>query len=258
MTVELRESWKKGDRIMALDDRQWGRILALAWLDNKFRKKLETNPITAFAYLKEHETTFRNDYGTYFLDELGLRGDNVVLTNFEVMSWEGVDFGSMSEDRLDECIQGVNIAGMGPDQSRWFWNSRSDDALVDAPATAQEKRTLTPAEWVRIYARLWMDLRIDEPTMSQSYKAKYGPTMKRYVEEFDKDPAETIKKIAEEFNNNVNAGNPGWKKLNYVHNNTRLFAVVGKPQDWLDQELVGCVRTGKVRNLPLTWVLKKC
>lgn len=244
---------------MALDDQQWGRILALAWLDDEFRKKFEMNPLTAFAYLKEHEDTFKQDYGDYFLEELGLKGNDVILTNFQVMAWDGVNFAEMSGDRLDECIQGTNIENLGPDQSIWFWNMLLGDALVEASATNGEPRTLTPTEWVRIYARLWMDLRFDELTMPNQIRAKYERPIKgQFVEEFDKNPTDVIGKIAKEFSDKVDAGELGWKKLDYVLNRIRLYSVIGKPQDWTPQELAGCVRTGNLRTFPLTWVLKKC
>ena len=38
---------------MALSELQWGRILALAWLDNDFKEIFETHPAQAFEDLKK-------------------------------------------------------------------------------------------------------------------------------------------------------------------------------------------------------------
>jgi len=81
-----------------------GAHLSVAWLEDEFRKKFEADPVDAFAYLKRNETVFRSKYGDYFLEELGLEGDNVVLLNLETIPWDVLIFGSVGE-RLDEFIQ---------------------------------------------------------------------------------------------------------------------------------------------------------
>src|SRR5262249_22486754 len=149
-----------------------------------------------------------------------------------------------------------------PPQSPWVWGAQSRGALGPANRTAGEERTLTAEEWVRIYARIWMDHRLDEPDMGQPYKKKYGPK-KGHMEGFETDLAATVEKIAEEFNNKFKNGEEGWQPIEYTRGTTRLYAVMKSKAslpDWgLDKPTVtNLVRTGTVENQPLVWLVNKC
>jgi hypothetical protein len=234
---------------VALKDGQWGRLLALAWLDQTFKEKFETDPVAAVAHLKTNQAEYRSDFGDDFLDGLGLKDDNVVLANFESMSWKNTKFEQMSGKRLDECIRGEHIDGLNPEPSDWFWGDRSEVAFQEAQ---EGLKTLTARDWVRIYARIWMDHRLNTESIDEKYTNTYGPPQ-GYVEGFEKDPAATVKKIVEEIKTKK------WGiQIEYQYRVTRLYAVADKPADWLLQELSGCVKTGKIRDKPFTLVVKKC
>jgi hypothetical protein len=94
--------------------------------------------------------------------------------------------------------------------------------------------------------------------MEEHYRNKYGPK-KGYVEEFDRDPAAVVKKIAEEFNNKFKNQEAGWKPIAYDYGVTRLYAVVPPPPpDWTPKELTVLVKTGKVRDQSFRLVVNKC
>jgi hypothetical protein len=253
---------------VTLTDLQWGRILALMWLEPEFKVDFEKDPVQAFRRLREpaRKAALGKKYGDFILADLGLESDDISLTNFEVMSWDGVDFWGMPGAQLHDCIQGKNIDDMKPDESAWFWNSRSKSAL------GAEPNTLTARDWVRIYARIWMDYRFDDfknaligksdeeiekdedLKLAKTIVDHYGPTKKGYVEEFDKNPAATVQRIKDEFDQKK------WDPINYKPETTRLFTVIHPPANSGLENLTlnDLDRTGNVRNHPLKWILKKC
>ncbi len=231
---------------MAFTDQQWGRLLALAWLEPGFKKELEKSAASAFSYLKENEAQLRIKYGDFILEDLGLTGENIVPANFENMAWEGIDFGGMTGERLDECIRGDNIAGMKPAESLWYWKSYNNNAVNPNPPT----ETLQGEDWVRIYARIWMDIRLDDPSISPDLKKKYIPH-RNYMADFEQDPAKTVSRIKDEFD-----------KLKFDPlNPSTLYELTDAPKkdpNFNNQILTQIVKTGKAEEEPLVWDFKKC
>ncbi|MBI3756480.1 MAG: hypothetical protein HY267_00735 [Deltaproteobacteria bacterium] len=230
---------------MALSELQWGRILALAWLDKLFKDTFEADPTKAFNDLKDpvKKKELRQKYGDFILEELGLEAENISFIDLETMTWDGTDFAGMPGAQLQKCI---NVGGaVRPPSGRWFLGAdKVGVPLTDNPQDGGE-RVLTAEEWGRLYSRIWMDHRLDELDMDPQLKEQYGPK-KEYMEKFERDPARVVADIAGELH------------IEFIHGKTRLYGVLGKPADWGDTDLSGLVRTGKIGEQPLVWVVNKC
>lgn len=256
---------------MALTPQQWGRILALAWLDPTFKEKFEFDPAKAVKYLREKEEAYQSDFGNDFLANLGLQDNNVILANFEAMTWDGTGFETRSGKELDDWIQGQgSINEVAPDLCEWFWDGenglglKDEQRLKDGQESKEsgDERTLDGKDWVRIYARIWMDNRLDG--MDQEYRAIYGLEKKNYMEKYDEDPAAAIEEIVTEMKKMV-AETKGYAKMSpivYARGTTRLFEVTDKPEDKPEnfgmQDLPIIVRAGGYANKVFRFVLKKC
>lgn len=234
-----------------INDLQWGRILALAWLESEFKDRFEINPLTAFAWLITNESVLQGKYHPSIVQNLGIKNPNISLSNIEGMSWPTVDFSALSGGDLDACIQGTVGSINADGTSLWFRGSESEQALKSAPP-APGAATLTSKAWVQIYARIWMDHRLDD--LEQQWKTKYGPGKQGYVDEFEKDPVAAITRIVAEIKDK------GWKTPIAYGPGTRLWAV----QD----PTVGGLNPGNPPTIkplvmpaatpPIVWDFNKC
>lgn len=229
---------------MALSDLQWGQILALTWLEKPFKIRFELDPKQAFDELRDpaKNEELRKKYGDFFVEELGLKEDDIAFIDVETMTWDGTDFAGMSGAQLQQCINGAIVI---PPAGRWFWgNNKLGIPLVSDNEDGQGE-VLSGQEWGRLYSRIWMDHRINESDMDPEIKKLYGP-QKGYLEQFEKDPAGAVTELAKELNISFNRGE------------TRLYRVLDKPADWGDTELSGFVKSGQLGGQTLVWIVNKC
>jgi hypothetical protein len=208
---------------MTLNEIQWGRILALAWINEKFKASFEKDPAKALRDLKT-----QSGLGAELFEELSL-DDNTSLVDLDRITNYPLDFAGVPKARLQMIADGLEKVKI-PD-ARWYWGLRKGEKKKGI-ATRAEAGTLTPAEWGQIYARIWED-------------EKFGAPKKNYKARFEKDPAEVVEAITAELG------------IPYKRGDTRLFAIGEKP-DWDNRQLEGVVKTGKVNGHPLVWMVTKC
>src|SRR5262245_21639194 len=148
---------------MALNEIQWGRILALAWIDDQFKESFEKNPAKALRDLKK-----RPGLGVGLFEELGL-GDTPPLVDLERIVDYPVDFAGVPKDRLINIRNGNEKIEMS--NSRWYWGLREDERKKGTATHSDTKEPVTAAQWGQIYARIWEDERFDD--RKQDYKARF-------------------------------------------------------------------------------------
>jgi hypothetical protein len=218
---------------MALDEIQWGRILAFAWLNKDFKAAFETNPTKALRDLKG-----QGGLGAELFEELGL-DDNPPLVDLERIVDYPVDFVGVPEDRLIKIRKGDEPVRMP--NSQWYWGLREDERNKGIATRSGTDEPVTTTQWGQIYARIWEDERSG------------GSDKKNYKARFERDPAAVVKEIAEE-----SKAMEGMKPINYEYGVTPLYVFDPKPTDWDDEQLEGVVTTGKVNGQPLVWMVTKC
>jgi len=209
---------------MALNEIQWGRILALAWLDDEFKAAFEKDPARALRGLKT-----RPGLGADLFEELGLDEDASFI-DLEHIADYPVDFPGVPKARLLKIKNGDEYDKVKLADALWHWGLGRD--AIKGIATREAKGTLTAAEWGRIYARIWEDERFGDP--KKNYKAR-----------FERDPAEVVNDITAELSIS-----------HYKYQYTRLF-VIGEKPNWDDEQLEGMVTTGTVNGHPLVWMVTK-
>jgi hypothetical protein len=208
---------------MALTEIQWGRILALAWIDDQFKESFEKDPARALEDLKKHP-----DLGVGLFEELGLEDDSP-LVDLECIVDYPVDFSGLSRERL-AAIKNTGEPEM-PD-SYWYWGL-GESAGPHLATRSGTNESLTKSQWTQIYARIWEDERFGNP--KRYYKAR-----------FERNPAKIVKEITEEMGIKCD-----WDIM-------RLFSFADKPAIWDGEQLEGIVTTGKVNGHPLVWMVTKC
>lgn len=231
--------------LTALDEAQRGRLLALAWIDSQFKVDFEKDPAAALRSLKlSVNTPGKPDKAT--LMDIGLDPDSNVkdrLVDLLTVKYPA-DFRGMPCAQLDDVIQ-KGKPEMAEDD--WSW-----DGIVEATAT-NAGTALALSHWGRIYARIWMDDRID--TLPNACKEKYGPQQK-YREAFETDPAAVVEAITQELKSK------GIVTIPYTRGVDRLFVLLPRPDAWTDPQVATCVKTGKLEGktntYPLQWICKKC
>jgi hypothetical protein len=213
---------------MALTEIQWGRILALAWIDDQFRKSFEKDPAKALRDLNTH-----SGLGADLFEELGL-DNNPPLVDLERIVDYPVDFAGIPKERLLKIQGGEEQDKVKMSDARWYWGLREGEIKSDVAIRSVDGTTLTAAEWGRIYACIWEDERFG------------GASKQDYKRRFERDPAEIVEKITEKLG------------ILYKRGDTPLFVFAEKPSDWDDEQLEGIVTTGKVNGHPLVWMVTKC
>jgi hypothetical protein len=223
---------------MALNEFQWGRILAVAWKHPSFGTDLEKDPAGALQRLKtsnpplvlasEHQALGLNDPAPFHLESIHspseFSGDPARILHEIITTGRRTPSGPVVEVREDS----------------WFLEpARNGNAT-------QPGDTLTLAQWARIYARLWMDFRINQPGFTNTLPsgAIYTP-QRGYDNRFAKDPTDVIEDMA-------------LSGIPYTRRQTRLFALVQRPTSWSAAELDNVIDTGRVNGFQLRWMVRKC
>jgi hypothetical protein len=229
---------------MALNEIQWGQILALAWLNEDFKMDFEIDPAKALKDLRTKDSPLRNSlqnknpFSEDILDDLGI-DDNSPLIDLERIVEYPVDFSGAPEAMLLKIIAGNDQSPVKMEEAPWYWGWREGEEKHGI-ATKVEKDTLKGVEWGQIYACIWKDERFG------------GPDKKNYKAQFERDPAQIVKEIAKEVNSDATKS-----PITYTENVTRLFAVIPKPTEWEIEPLERVVKTGKVNGYPLVWMVTK-
>jgi hypothetical protein len=246
----------KEDRIMALNELQWGRIFALAWRNKNFRDTLEKDPAAALMTLRDNPNFFsgrdpdtgKDSYIPPFdvIREITpLPGDDEIVDPNRIVYPE--DFGGMQPTRLKEIIQDEKPVAMSIEY--WFWGEDKGVAT-----TNDEPDTISLRDWGRIYARLYVDERIHLPHFKSEFPDLYHPK-KDYSVRFRLSPAAVVNAIAAEFS----LRDPQFPvpALGYKPDHPRLFALKSKP-NWGDEQLEEAVKTGTVSNMSFRRCITKC
>lgn len=226
---------------MTLNEIQWGRLLALAWLEDEFKDAFEINPAQALRDLREPNSTLRQNLkdksllNDDILEELGL-DDDTALVDLERIVDYPVDFAGAPKALLDEIIQtpdSDHSRAMPP--AYYYWGL--DDQKKEGIATGDDPTgtALSLSVWTKIYACIWKDEKPDNPE-KKNYKAR-----------FERDPALVVKEI---MKNELGIQYPPEKVY-------RLFAIYNKP-NWIEKHLVDGVKTGEINGYPLIWIVTKC
>jgi hypothetical protein len=219
---------------MALNEIQWGRILALAWRDNNFKVDFEKDPEKA---LRSHGRS-KN-----LLIEFGIDPTDPIV-DVTIIQSGGPNFAQAHPQVIDAVIRGNQPAALPEDS--WFW-----DSILQGNATQPAATDLiTLGQWGKIYARIWMDERLHESTF-QPFRATYGPK-RNYLRQFEKNPAVVVNLLT----GSSLAGPP--LNISYTPNVTRLFVLIGKPTTWSDAQLDTIIDTGEINGHPVKWMAGKC
>jgi hypothetical protein len=232
---------------MPLSEAEWGQILALAWRDQGFKLAFERNPVEA---LKSH------DHGKTLLKTILVKNNNAFpLFELRMLDYGGYDFAGTTASDLEDIFLGKRSVTA---EDSWFCDPLARKG--DATRTAQDD-TLSLADWGRIYARIWLDKRIDEngAGFSDQHIQKIYGEKKKYAEKFEADPAEVVKKITEELKNHKDKP----PQISYTFNETRLYPLVSKPDSWPENaELENIINFGTTNGQnggpSLRWKIRKC
>lgn len=221
---------------MALTEIQWGRILALAWRDNTFKVAFEKDPAQT---LRSHPRSIG------LLTSFGIGSTDPIVDVF-IVNQGGPNFAQASPQVIDDVIRG-NLPASLPEDS-WFWDSVRQGDATQPPVPAADFITLS--QWGKLYARVWMDERLNESTF-QPFRATYGPK-KNYLRRFEKNPTAIVRELTD------TTSPPAGPLLSIPYTqNTRLFVLVPKP-NWTNDQLDTIIDTGEINGQPVKWMAGKC
>lgn len=224
---------------MALSDVQWGRLLALAWIDPAFKGALEMDPALAIKNLKTSGKLTAVELQAIGLDPSPTVQDH--LLNLGTISYY-TDYTNAKYSELDAIVS----RGGKHDEDGWFWDGILGATATSAPSASSQQGGISMPDWSRIYARIWIDHRLNEPGFGAD-PIKYP--LKNHRGAFEKDPATTVENITK---------SPLLNNIPYAKGITPLFSLLEKPDTWTGKQLERCVKTGDLNGYPLGWICKKC
>ena len=172
---------------MTLNEIQWGRLLALAWLESSFKKAFEIDPAKTLQDLRNSQSDLRQSLKTEnllnddIIEELGI-DDDTALVHLEHIIDYPVDFAGAPKALLDEIIKAPDSdhsRAMPPAYYYWGLNEQKKEGI----ATGEDERALSLSVWTKIYACIWKDEKPDNQE-KKDYKAR-----------FERNPALVVKEI---------------------------------------------------------------